>query len=34
LAGEFTGVIREVALLAVERDGRIDVLKSISLSTA
>ena len=32
--GEFTGVIREVALLAVERDGRIDVLKSISLSTA
>ena len=33
-AGEFTGVIREVALLSVERDGRIDVLKSISLSTA
>jgi 2'-5' RNA ligase len=32
--GEFSGVIREVSLLAVERDGRIDVLKSISLSTA
>jgi 2'-5' RNA ligase len=32
--GEFTAVIREVSLLAVERDGRIDVLKSISLSTA
>ena len=31
--GEFAGVIREVALLAVGRDGRIDVLKSISLST-
>jgi len=32
--GEFTGVIREVALLAVERDGRIEVLESIRLSTA
>jgi 2'-5' RNA ligase len=32
--GEFSGVIREVTLLSVERDGRIDPLKSISLHTA
>jgi 2'-5' RNA ligase len=32
--GEFTGVIREVALLRVERDGRIVPLQSIALNTA
>ncbi|HUQ29243.1 MAG TPA: 2'-5' RNA ligase family protein [Usitatibacter sp.] len=32
--GEFSGVIREVSLLSVDRDGRIDPLKSISLHTA
>ena len=32
--GEFSGVIREVTLLSVARDGKIDPLKSISLDTA
>ena len=32
--GEFQAVMREVALLAVERDGRIEALKSIPLHTA
>jgi 2'-5' RNA ligase len=32
--GEFSGVIRDVTLLSVDRDGRIDPLKSISLHTA
>ena len=34
LGGEFSAVMREVALLAVERDGRIAVLESIPLHTA
>jgi 2'-5' RNA ligase len=32
--GEFSGVIRALTLLSVERDGRIEALKSISLHTA
>jgi 2'-5' RNA ligase len=32
--GEFSAVMREVTLLAVERDGRINTLRSISLHTA
>jgi 2'-5' RNA ligase len=32
--GEFDGVIREVTLLAVERDGRIERLQQIPLNTA
>ena len=32
--GEFAAVMREVTLLAVGRDGRIEALKSISLHTA
>ena len=32
--GELQAVMREVTLLAVERDGRIEALKSISLHTA
>jgi 2'-5' RNA ligase len=32
--GEFAGVIREVTLLAVERDGRIETLQQIPLDTA
>ncbi|MBC8022755.1 MAG: 2'-5' RNA ligase family protein [Burkholderiales bacterium] len=32
--GEFSAVMREVTLLSVERDGRIEPLKSISLHTA
>jgi 2'-5' RNA ligase len=32
--GEFSGVIREASLLAVERDGKIEVLESIALNTA
>jgi 2'-5' RNA ligase len=31
---EFTGVIREVSLLAVRRDGRIERLRDIALHTA
>jgi 2'-5' RNA ligase len=34
LGGEFAAVMREVTLLAVGRDGRIEPLKSISLHTA
>lgn len=34
LAGEFSAVMREVTLLAVARDGRIEPLKSFSLHTA
>ena len=32
--GEFSAVIRELALLHVDRDGRIDVLESIALNAA
>jgi 2'-5' RNA ligase len=32
--GEFSGVIRDLTLLSVESDGRIEALKSISLHTA
>ena len=32
--GEYSAVMREVVLLSVERDGRIEALKSISLHTA
>jgi 2'-5' RNA ligase len=32
--GEFSGVIRDVTLISVARDGRIDPLESISLHTA
>jgi 2'-5' RNA ligase len=31
---EFSDVIREVSLLAVDRDGKIERLKQISLNTA
>jgi 2'-5' RNA ligase len=34
LDGEFSGVIREVALLAVDRNGRITPLKTIALHSA
>jgi len=34
LAGEFSGVIRDLTLLSVERDGRISTLKSIALHSA
>ena len=32
--GDFTGVIRALTLLSVERDGRIQALKSIPMNTA
>jgi 2'-5' RNA ligase len=34
IGGEFSGVIRDVTLISVARDGRIDPLESIPLHTA
>jgi 2'-5' RNA ligase len=34
LAGEFTGVLREVSLLAVDPDGRIEVLRHLPLDSS
>lgn len=34
IGAEFSAVVREVSLLAVDHDGRIDVLESIALNTA